>query len=282
MQLDELQRSMRATVVCGEPLPLEVAQALVGGALPVRRLSLHHRHYVASLVAALHGRFPAVSWLIGEEAMLDAALAFVQVAPPDTPCIAEFGARFPAHLEAVVGVQHPCVGDLSRVEWHVGRAAVSIDQPLTVEDLLAFADVEAPLTAFTSRLPSALAMVEVAWPVDDLMRRFLAGEAPPPVVPRAPRTLVITGARGEFRLDRASDAQRTLLRGLATGRSLGDALSDATVGVYGEHATPHDVAVDDPARGSDHDATSLLLAAVQHRWLGALERCSPSPAPSVE
>ena len=62
------------------------------------RLRIHQRHYATSLVTALVNRYPATEWLLGSDAVMEAARLFVATEPPHAPCIAEFGETFGAWL----------------------------------------------------------------------------------------------------------------------------------------------------------------------------------------
>ncbi len=71
---------------------------LTGGRDPTYRLSIHQRHYEASLAKAIVTRFPAMEWLLGSAFIGQAASAFVRQYPPVAPCIAEYGEGFPRFL----------------------------------------------------------------------------------------------------------------------------------------------------------------------------------------
>ena len=92
--LAEIQSRLRESVVAGDDavvLPL-----LVGGQEPEKRLRIHRRHYEASLVTALLGKFPGTVWLVGSPFTIEAAREFVRRYPPRTPCIAGIWCYVPA------------------------------------------------------------------------------------------------------------------------------------------------------------------------------------------
>ncbi len=94
--LAEVQQQMRDAVVKGDANGMGALVA--GGGDAGRRLAIHQRHYRASLVAALMGRFKATAWLMGSEAVERAAATFVREQPPVVPCLAEYGEAFPQYL----------------------------------------------------------------------------------------------------------------------------------------------------------------------------------------
>src|SRR5437764_325068 len=108
-------------------------------ALTATFLSIHRRHYEASLVTALMDKFPAVTWLAGAAFMEDAARAFVHRHPPRAPCIADYGADFPQFLrDEASAARLPYLASFAELEWCLGRSAIAVDEaPLA---LSAFAD----------------------------------------------------------------------------------------------------------------------------------------------
>src|SRR5262249_55350963 len=122
MSIAELQHQLRNAVTSGNGAP--VVPALVGGRHAAKRLGIHHRHYTASLLTAIVGRFPATAWLVGPTRLEDAARQFVQEHPPTAPCIAEYGEAFPAFLgawPATAGLTY--VPTFAALDWNLGRLA---------------------------------------------------------------------------------------------------------------------------------------------------------------
>src|SRR5437867_5740600 len=124
----EIQRAMRDAVVAdaaGALLPF-----LAGGRDPAARLAIHCHHYHASLTRALLEKFPAVTWLTGERFATAAAQAFARAHPPVAPCIAEYGADYPAFLASRPGAERlPYLRAFAELEWHIGRVSIAVDHP---------------------------------------------------------------------------------------------------------------------------------------------------------
>ena len=175
--LPELQCQIRSAVVDGEMDA--VAPSLSGGGDPRKRLEIHRRHYEASLTAGLLEKFPATEWLMGTPFLTDAARRFIREHPPQSPCIAEYGERFPQFLAECPGAERvPYLGHFAELEWHVGRASIAAD-------------------------PAWIGYVEAAWPVDELLKLYLTDRAPERLQFEPEHVwLEVRGARGEFSIQR--------------------------------------------------------------------------------
>lgn len=219
MSLAEAQAAMRDAVVSGEAGP--AVPPLVGGRDPIARLAIHQRHYRASLVGTILTRFPALAWLVGGRPLAAAAEAFVRAHPPTAPCLAEYGAGFPAFATHVLG-QPPdsYVTPFGVLEWHVGLASIAIDRPVDLGSLARLADAEVP--NLTVSLQPGLFYLRTDWPVHDLFERFITDSAPASYAMSPAQTwLEVRGARGEFRIQ-ALDAPTWSFRwALQQGLTLG-------------------------------------------------------------
>jgi hypothetical protein len=266
MRLPDLQAAVEALVVHGSSLPDSLAATLTGGTSPAQRLLLHRRHYVTSLVHHLRGRYPSLVWLLGEAALIECAVEYVQRHPPRRPCLAEYGETFPAYLDETVATALPWAGDLARVEWIVGAAAVATDHasvPLSAL-LQAAHDADVGLDTLTCRVQPSLALLDVDWAVDALFHAFLEESPPPASRPEhAPGTLAISGSRGDFTVQRLEPAESELLAALIAGMPIGDALACA-------------------ATWKTTTAPADLLARAFHRgWIGAVHSEALLSTPSA-
>src|SRR5215510_8247869 len=136
LSLLEIQRLMRDAVIADGPARAP-PPLLTGGRDPQARLAIHCHHYQASLTRALLDKFPAVCWLVGERFATAAAQAFARAYPPAAPCIAEYGADYPAFLASRAGAERlPYLRAFAELEWHVGQVSIAVDRPpLTIESL---------------------------------------------------------------------------------------------------------------------------------------------------
>ncbi len=226
MSLADLQHQMRDAVITGCSAP--IAAQLVGGRDAAKRLGIHHRHYTASLTAAIVARFPATGWLVGSGRLEDAAGQFVHEHPPTAACIAEYGAAFPAFLgtwPATAGFTY--LTTFADLDWHLGRLAVAVDVAALPRERLA--TLSAPdLADLVVALQPGTHYVEASWAVDALMTMYPADAAPESwTLVEEPGHLEVRGARGSFRFSRLRVGDFTFRRSVARRVSLGDAARDA-------------------------------------------------------
>ena len=232
--LHEIQRRLRDAVVA-EDAAATLRPLLVGGN-PEARLGIHRHHYQASLKRALLDKFPAVSWLASERFATTAAQAFVRAHPPAAPCIAEYGIDYPAFLASRAGAERlPYLRAFAELEWHLGQVSIAVDRaPLTLERLASIEASELPDHRLS--LQPGLRYFTAGWPVDELISQYLSGTAPERYAfdPTEVR-LEISGARGEFRIERV-DASDFLFRSSIAG--------GATIGTAAERALDVDATFD--------------------------------------
>lgn len=224
--LAETQAHLHDAMLSGDGRAMSAL--ITGGRDPLARLSIHLRHYEASLVAAVVGRFPACCWLLGEPFVTRIARSFVRAHPPGAPCIAEYGADFPAFLaQRAGGDQVPYLRWFGDLEWHVGRISVAIDHPaLDRSALAAFPAEQLPDVVLT--MQSGLAYIEAPWPVDALMKLHLSDEAPETFeMSPEPIHLEVRGARGSFRIDRLDPAAFAFRRAMSERVTIGEAMERA-------------------------------------------------------
>lgn len=217
--LSETQSAVRAAVVASNFAP--AAPLLVGGSDPSSRLAIHRRHYHASLIDTLRGRFPATAWLIGDGALTTAAAAYVIAHPPRVFCMAEFGATFPAWLAGRDGLRAlPYLAAFAALEWEVGRVSVAVTQPALDISWLPTVPADTLGTAGLV-LQTGAAWLAAEHNVDDLMRTFLSGDAPDRFVITADaRWIEVRGARGDIDVRTLPAGEWHFRRALASGASI--------------------------------------------------------------
>jgi hypothetical protein len=224
--LADVQRRIRNALVEGSgehALPL-----LLGGRHPGRRLAIHQRHYEASLVEALVGKFPACIWLVGGALVTEAARAFARAHPPTAPCIAEYGAGFPEFLaRRREALRFPYLQSFAEFEWHLGHMAIAIELPPTGMDALADLEPDV-LPDVVLKLQPGVRYFAAAWPVDELIAVFLADNAPERFeFEPAPVALELQGARGTFNIKRLDAGTFAFRLTITDGNSIGAAAERA-------------------------------------------------------
>jgi hypothetical protein len=205
-----------------------VGGQLRGGRDPGQRLAIHLRHYATSLERALCDKFPATAWLIGAEAMREAARAYARLHPPRQPCIAEYGRDFPQLLGG-----HPRAGRLpyvrsfAELEWAVAQASIAVDAPPLSWTALAACGTECVIETRLALQPG-VHYVRADWRIDELMQAYLSGVAPERfVLADAATRIEVRGARGTFRFARLDAATFAFRTTLAAGRTVGEAADAA-------------------------------------------------------
>jgi len=229
LALAETQLRFRNAVVHGDMQHIgSLASLLVGGRSPEKRLIVHQRNYRQSLVDALLIKFPATGWLLGTQALTEAATRFIREYPPQAPCIAEFGAGFPDFLsQCPRAVRAPYVREFAKLEWYVGKVAIALSGiPVTVEELSSI-DAEA-LPDTLLELQPGVHYLRASWPVDELMKLYLSENVPDRFeLSPAEVHIEVRGARGQFHLCRLDPVEATFRKAISEGYSIGDAADAA-------------------------------------------------------
>jgi len=224
--LAEIQRRVREAVVTGQVGGIE--SLLAGGEAGIKRFAIHCRQYEASLVSVLVEKFPGTGWLAGTAFVEEAARHFVRAHPPETPPIAEYGEGFPAFIAERPGAERvPYMKEFAELEWHVGHAAIAVEKAsVCPEELTSISPDLLPDAKFT--LQGGAGYLEARWPIDELLKLYLAETAPEYFVfDPAPVNLEIRGARGEFSITRLDRGNFLFRKALREGRSIADAVERA-------------------------------------------------------
>lgn len=204
LTLIEIQSLVRDAVVTGETGA--VTPWLTGGRDSEKRLVIHRRNYEASLVNALLEKFPATAWLVGTAFLTQAAARFVHTHPPQAPCIAEYGEEFPRFLSESPGADRvPYLGAFARLEWHVGKVAIAVDEPAIEAGRFSAFEMDT-LPDIVLTLQRGVRYLQGSWPVDDLMRLYLSQSGPDRFeLTPADVWIEVRGSRGEFHINRRGD-----------------------------------------------------------------------------
>ena len=138
LQLGALQSEFAAAVLnSARAVPPSIAGR--NGAQRRKRFAVYRNNVKASLSTALAARFPVVQRLVGEEFFRALAVRFVEIHPPRSPILAEFGLGFPDFLDNLDAVAElPYLGDVAYLEWLRGVAYHAADEvPLDASTLAA-------------------------------------------------------------------------------------------------------------------------------------------------
>jgi hypothetical protein len=225
--LAELQRRVADALIAGDARP--IAGDVAGGSIGRARFGVHLRNYEASLVNALHDKFPACAWLLGAELLDAAARAFVRSHPPRKPCISEYGADFPRFLAAFGGAAAlGYVEPFAQLEWTVGSVAIAVEAAPLPWNAVASAGPQRLLDACVTLQPG-LRYLQVPCRVDELLAVYLRDGALPTAFPLtdAPASLEVRGARGAVSMAALDAAEHEFRAALAAGAAIGAAAERA-------------------------------------------------------
>jgi hypothetical protein len=228
-RLAEIQSLVRDAVVTGQTSALE--PLLAAGGQSRTRFEIHRRNYEASLINAFLEKFPGSAWLAGTSFLTQAALLYVHEHPPEAPCIAEYGGGFSEFLSKCPGAERvPYLLPFAELEWCLGHVAIEVDEPGVPQD--AFRAIAPELLPDqTLLLQPGVRYLAAEWPVDDLMKLYLAETAPEYLsFEPAAVWLEIRGARGEFSLTRLARGEFLFRQSIREGHSIGAAAECALDG----------------------------------------------------
>jgi hypothetical protein len=228
MSLRELQQEMRAMLL-GESDAAIAGAVRDDGIAAVARLDLYRHHVLTTLTTALRATFPVVGRLVDERFFGYAADRYIRVAPPDGPCLSEYGETFADFLAAFPPCASlPYLPDVARLEWAMARALDAADEPpLGAETLRACGPESAGGLGF--RLDPSLALLASPWPIDAIWHANQPGANEGTAVDlRAGGVTLEIRRLGDDVVFRAlAPAVHSFRRALAAGERLGDATERA-------------------------------------------------------
>lgn len=104
------------------------------GLSPVERLRIHRHHHRISLARELGATYPVVARLVGERCFAGLAQEFIELSPPASPCLFDYGSGFARYLAAVPTLMGlPYLPDVARLEWAMNLARHAADVPCLAE-----------------------------------------------------------------------------------------------------------------------------------------------------
>lgn len=182
--------------------------AIVAAGIPAeRRLEVYRANVVLSLRRLLEGTFPVTRRLMGAEAFVAIADAFVRRSPPNRPQLLAYGAGFADSVDAT----HRLIGDVARLEWAREEACHAADAPAVDAAALAAVPV-AHYPALRFRPHPSLRLLRSPGPVHSLWSGDAedAGAQQVLVVRQEMRVVIRRVSTGDFALVTALAADRPL------------------------------------------------------------------------
>lgn len=244
-RLDTLERWMQAVVMhpdgAGPGLRSAAARKLLPQAakdpasvvLPskklgsVERLGIYAHMYYARLIEVMENEYPTTLQVLGREPFFDACRAYVRRHPSRSRTLNSLSEKFPAFLARTLphGHRNALAADVARIE----RAMEEVfderrAEPLTAEEVAAIGGADG--SRMRLAVNPALRFLLLRYPANAYMNAVRARGRPR--IPRPKASCVIVYRRGfqVFRRDQ-DPAQFRLLRSLAAGKTLGEAVRAA-------------------------------------------------------
>ncbi len=135
-----------------------------------RRFNVYRNNVFAGLIGVLEARYPAVQRLLGDEFFKAMARIFIDLHPPRSPVLIEYGSDLPEFLRTFEpAADEPYLPDVARLEWHIHRARHAADSaPLEASHLVQLDELSA--ASLMVRLPPAVSVVTSEYPIFSLWR----------------------------------------------------------------------------------------------------------------
>jgi len=223
------------------PCPSQVQQQ--GPDSQSRRFNIYRNNRAVSLIESLKATYPAVHKLVGDAYFSAVARSFIDVHPPRSAVMAEYGSEFGEYIMQSPNAKNiPYVADLATLEWvrlqsyHAADAeTLSIGRLLSkaepsVYDLLVF-DVHPSLFQITSRWPVGSLWSAIISPVTEVADKP-ATETPelelPEINMNASEHVVVIRPEYEVLVQVLPPVGAMLLTQLQRGESLQEAVSFVT------------------------------------------------------
>lgn len=228
MKLPELQRLCAAefTAQAGnaavQNLSSHIRQSSVGNA---NRIAVYQNNVVEIARGALANVYPTIEQLVGAACFRSLARAYLDANPSQSGDLQSYGCEFPALLDELYGAtEHAFLGDIARLEFALDE---SLTQPyrqgISGRQLQNAASSEAD-SYFTAN-PSFF-LVESKYPILTLWRAHHRSTPTELSLDADGQNVALVRLEDEAQMISISDSGARLIRALAAGNSLGDAVGE--------------------------------------------------------
>jgi hypothetical protein len=217
--LRTIQREFRLSLLDRDR---EAPACVRGSVRGERRFDVHRNNAGASLTEALAARFPVCVALVGSEFFHGTARAFVELCPPRSPVLMDYGDNFGDFIDTFPPARAlPYLGDLARLEAARTRAYHAADaDPLGPEELAL------PPCAWDetrARLHPSLQIVRSAYSIVSIWEAHQAGGTRSEVDASAPEDALVVRPNQEVEVHRLPPGGAVFALKLLDGATFRDA-----------------------------------------------------------
>jgi hypothetical protein len=194
-----------------------------GGGPADRRFAVYRNNVAVGLTEALEAAFPIVRRIVGDDFFRAMAGVFLREHPPDSPCLARYGAAMPEFLARFPPTARlGYLPDVARLENALRRAYHAADAaPIGPGDLPAAAGLA---TARVTLAP-AVAVIRSRAPLFGIWRYNTGADAPKPGA--GPEDVLVTRPGFDPQVDLLPPGGAAFVEALGRGVPLGEAAAEA-------------------------------------------------------
>lgn len=228
--LRELQSDFRAVITADDPRAVaRLATAVLGDGIdPRRRLQVYRNHYVATLTDVMGATYPAVRALVGGACFAATARYFIDLAPPRSPCLFEYGERFPEFLRGNAKLRAlPYLADVAHFEWAVHCARHSRRLPPAAAALVR-AIPRAHYPMMTLVLQPSISLIDSVYPLTRIVETALGATSSVVSLDEGGDRVVVWRAADGVVWRSTDRAEFAVLAALAKGATMKEACAAAT------------------------------------------------------
>ena len=225
--LRDIQRDFSRALLGGAENAI-VAAVVTDRLAPERRVQIYRNHVRITLREALAATFPVIERLVGAGYFATAARRFVEIQPPRSPVLAEYGAAFPAFLETAPNAP-AYLADVARLEWALNLAYHAPDAVALTADAFAALTPDAYAALRLAPMP-ATRLVRSPYPILAIWRANQPGAPADAMVDLdqgGQSVLVWRDIDGDAICRALAAAEAIFIGALIDGRELGEAVAAA-------------------------------------------------------
>lgn len=187
-----------------------------------RRFNIYRNNRAGSLIDALSSTYPVLYRLLGDEFFRAAARQFIDITPPKSPVLSEYGYGFGAFVQRLPGTSNfPYLADVAELEWHRLQSYHAANDLVLAPDALQSIEPTNLVGCWLKR-HSATALVESQWPVGSIWANSQGGDAGQVNISQA-EAVLITRPRLEVQLQLLSSDGALFLQHLLEGSTIAEA-----------------------------------------------------------